>query len=420
MTLAEKFRVTLQELQSLYEQDKFEVYKGETSVTNQYLTLNHAHVLIDEVKIKQSNKKLETHSRHSHRSRRSKSISSSSTTSSAARMRALAEAAAARESAEYERVIAEREHARREREHQRERAEYEKDLAILAANRKVAVANAKLKAIERAIEEEEIEIRCEIPEIPKVKSEVRTQDWVRANSVTQHPPQESKVPVPQHNNAPRERSQTPRANTAAAATLQEKDRDPQFTPGGLFAASTPIRETSASYLIETLASSNTQIVAGLAKQTLPKCHPDIFGGDPTLFHPWKTAFKAMISDAEVFPIQEINYLRSFTSGEPQRLVDNYRKRQQQNPSALLKDLWAELERRFGSPAVITNALLERMHKTASFGENENTKLQEFADLCADVESQVAHLPGLQCLNFPNAVQPIAEKLPSSLRGKWEK
>ena len=117
-------------------------------------------------------------------------------------MRALAEAAAARESAEYERVIAEKKHARREseaeieRKHQRERAGYEKDLAILAANRKVAVANATLKAIEHAIEEEEIEIRCEIPEIPKVKSEVRTQDWVRSNSVTQHPPQESKVPVP--------------------------------------------------------------------------------------------------------------------------------------------------------------------------------------------------------------------------------
>ena len=52
------------------------------------------------------------------------------------------------------------------------------------------------------------------------------------------------------------------------------------------------------------------------------------------------------------------------------------------------------------PDVIKNALLERMHKTASFGENQNTKLQEFADLCADVESRVAHLPGLQCLNFP--------------------
>ena len=121
MTLAEKFRVTLQEVQSLYEQDKFEVYKGETSVTNKYLTLNRAHVLIDEVKIKQSNKQLETRSRHSRWSRRSKSISSSSTTSSAARMRALAEAAAVRESAEYERVIAKREHARREREAEIER-----------------------------------------------------------------------------------------------------------------------------------------------------------------------------------------------------------------------------------------------------------------------------------------------------------
>ena len=192
----------MQELQSLYEQDKFEVYKGETSLANEYLSLNHAHVLIDEVKIKQSNKQLETRSRHSSHSRRSKSISSSSTTSSAARMRALAEAAAARESTEYERVIAEKKHARRERKaeierkHQREHAGYEKELAILAANRNVAVANATLKAIERAIEEEEIEIRCEIPEIPKVKSEVRTQDWVRSNSVTQHPPQESKVPVP--------------------------------------------------------------------------------------------------------------------------------------------------------------------------------------------------------------------------------
>ena len=162
VTLAEKFRVTLQELQSFYEQDKFEVYNGETSLTNEYLTLNHAHVLIDEIKIKQSSKQLEIRSRHSRHSRLSKSISSSSTTSSAARMRALAEAVATRESAEYERVIAEKEHARREREaeierkHQRERAEYEKDLAILAANRKVAVANAKLKAIERAIEKEEI------------------------------------------------------------------------------------------------------------------------------------------------------------------------------------------------------------------------------------------------------------------------
>ena len=203
-------------------------------------------------------------------------------------------------------------------------------------------------------------------------------------------------------------SEVPRVNT---------DR---HTPSQPFVASTPIRETSASHLIETLTFSNKQLVAGLARQNLPKCHPDTFSGDPTIFHPWKMAFKAMISDAEVSPVNEINYLRSFTSGEPQRLVDNYRKRQQLDPSALLKNLWEELERRFGSPAVITNTLLERMHETAAFSDNENLKLQEFADLCADIESQIAYLPGLAYLNFPNAIQPIVEKLPPSLRWKWEK
>lgn len=115
----------------------------------------------------------------------------------------------------------------------------------------------------------------------------------------------------------------------------------------------------------------------------------------------------MVSDANVSPVQEVNYLRRFTSGEVQKLVDSYRKRKQQDPSRLLSSLWAELERRFGSAAAITRVLLERMNKKAAFNDLENTKLQEFTDLCADVESQMNHLPGFACLNFPNAIQPIA-------------
>ena len=66
-----------------------------------------------------------------------------------------------------------------------------------------------------------------------------------------------------------------------------------------------------------------------------------------------------------------------------------------------------MERRFGSAAAITRVLLERISKTAVFNDSENAKLQEFADLCADVESQIHYLPclpGLACLNFPNAIQ----------------
>ena len=245
---------------------------------------------------------------------------------------------------------------------------------MLVANRKIAVAEAKVRAIELAMEEQEIEERREIPGIPHVKTEERTLNWVRSNSnsVTQslseklenkcqpeiprvkgecgklnqaHTRSEHEAPprkkeISQQNSPTSKLSESPRVNTA------------HRTPSQSFVASTPIREleTSASHLIETLTLSNKQMVAGLARQNLHKCHPDTFTGDPTLFHPWKMAFKAMISDAEVSAVNEINYLRSFTSGEPQRLVDNYRKRQKRDPNALLKNLWEELERRLGNPA----------------------------------------------------------------------
>lgn len=330
-------------------------------------------------------------------------MSSASTTSSATRIRALAEAAAARENAEYKKIIVEKQHACKEREAELERnrkqecAQHDKDLAVLAANRKVAVAEAKVRAIELAMEEQEIEERREIPGIPHLKTEERTLNWVRSNpnSVTQSLPEKlenkrqleiprvkgkdgklnrahtrsedeappRKIEISQQDYLTGKFSEIPRANTA------------HHMPSQSFVASTPIREleTSVSHLIETLTLSNKQIGAGLARQNLPKCHPDTFTGDPTLFHPWKMAFKAMISDAEVSAANEINYLRSFTSGEPQRLVNNYRKRQQRNPTALLKNLWEELERHFGNPAMITpywTACTKRRHsvmtKTSSY------------------------------------------------------
>ncbi|EDO42603.1 predicted protein [Nematostella vectensis] len=87
---------------------------------------------------------------------------------------------------------------------------------------------------------------------------------------------------------------------------------------------------------------------------------------------------------------------------------------------LLGQLWVELEKRFGSPAIISNSLLERLKIAARFSENQPEKLQQFADLCADVESQVEQLPSLACLNFAKEMQPVIKKLPKSICAKWEK
>lgn len=73
----------------------------------------------------------------------------------------MAEAAAARQQAEYDRLIAEKENQCRQQEaeeelrHEQTKSQHDLDMAILTANKMQAIADAKLKAIELSIREEE-------------------------------------------------------------------------------------------------------------------------------------------------------------------------------------------------------------------------------------------------------------------------
>lgn len=113
----------------------------------------------------------------------------------------------------------------------------------------------------------------------------------------------------------------------------------------------------------------------------------------------------MIQDAKLNPSQEMTYLHDYTKGNVQDLVDNYKKRQQRDPAVTVCDLWTEIEKRFGNIAVITNSLLERLQSTAKFNGRDKSKLQQFPDICMDVDDQMTNLPGLTCLNYPTAIQP---------------
>ena len=433
---AEEFGSLLQGLLTLYEQDLHEFIEG-AQLKEENETLNRALLLIDNLKnriARQSEELLETRSVYSRHSLRHSSVSRAS--SSVARLQALADVRAASQEAQYTRLIAEKELERRtrdaevERIRQQEKVRYQKELKILGADKKAALANAMLKVFEEALLERELGRDSESPslEVPRIKNEERTSQWVHFSPTPNPPPTDCRSRPGCTRESLSALEQSKSLSPSAVPKRHSPGQDPpserakQDTPCNRqpIITSTPLIDATGSQLIETLTSVNQQIIAGLARQNLPKCQPDAFSGDPTLFHPWKAAFKAMIRDVSVYPVQEINYLRSFTSGEPQKLVDNYRKRKHLDPCGLLKNLWAELERCFGSAAIITNELLERMHALAAFRESENDKLQEFVDLCADVTSQIFCLPALARLNFPNAIQPIAAKLPPSLRGKWEK
>ena len=325
--VSEELRTKIGELRNLYTQDENN-YLGdeETLLTSESLTLDQPYKLVEEIKSRQSDTLLETRSRLSYQSNRSRILSRASTASSAAKMKALAEAAAAQESAEFEKRIAEKEHERRRREaeiertREQERANHERELAFLTAERKIAIADAKLKAIEQAMEEEDTGEKIEIAGIPNAKSVERTSTWLNLTSpeTPQLGPNLTKLKTPFKVRMP---EKPPAKSRAATSQLENNEGNNQIAHQAFsrsLIASTPINITG-SQLIETLTSVNEQIVAGLARQNLPKCHPDTFNGDPTPFHPWKAAFKAMISDTNVSPVQQVNYLRRFTSGEAQKL-----------------------------------------------------------------------------------------------------
>ena len=81
---------------------------------------------------------------------------------------------------------------------------------------------------------------------------------------------------------------------------------------------------SGNECLGAVAATNDKLIASLARISLPKCHPDIFFGDATMFHPWKSTFKGMISDSEITAEQEMNYLHMYTRGAPQKLVNSFR------------------------------------------------------------------------------------------------
>lgn len=533
MAATEEFDLIRQELASLYKQDKRGVYESQAFLMGENTTLQLADQLISKIKSAQKPDKLsDTMSVRSRDSRRSRA-SRASTSSSVIRMRALVEAATAKEQAEYDRLMAEKENEMKQREAEEEkrrqqaRAQHERDVAIMSADKRVAVANAKLKAIQESFIEKELNDPIGLPDMEITECQERTMTWVnssyplynicdsnpkgatalndeRTTKGEEHTPanlyvageehllDDENIPIEGHTpvnictpgrehslvkeNTPKE-GHTPanvysheeenalaethipevrytptegeRRNLATAPTTKVTQNmasptNPQrefvkvigkpppsthYTfnyphPSGFSVKqpalhSTP-KETSSGIPLETFAASNQRLVASLAKQSLPKCHPDLFDGDVTMFHSWKRSFKAMVRDADVTADQEINYLRNYTNGEPQQLVDNYRKRQGDNPASTLAELWTELERRFGNTAALTQALLERLSSAASFGEKDNTRLQKLADLCVDVDCQMTHLPGLACLNYPIAIRPVIEKLPASLKTKWEK
>lgn len=232
---SEEFGKLLKELLDLYGQGSHEDHVGEAHLDEENHILERALLLVEKLKnriSRQSSKLLELRSVSSRHSSRRSSVSKTSST--IARLRALADAKAAKEEAQYTRLIAQKELERRtrdaeaERIRQQENARFESEMAILGADKKAVIANAKLKVFENALLEEDLERESELPEfkVPKIKTEQRTSQWVHS-SLTPGPLPTGNSFRHEREHDPLSASETTKPLLSAAPKLKTSEKTPQ-------------------------------------------------------------------------------------------------------------------------------------------------------------------------------------------------
>ena len=185
-------------------------------------------------------------------------------------------------------------------------------MALLATAKADAITDAyKLQAIEQSIIKDELPyVLTEQRNLEVEDTQSRTKVWVDT-----HNDSKRKLNLPDPNvNTPYPRPDIPEnaaelppatnrsADRVQAANVKEDTNDSGlkrvFAPKG-FASNPPIFTPTSTIpgptvlqeCIEGIAKTNERVVVSLAKQNLPKCHPEVFEGDATLFHPWKNRLR---------------------------------------------------------------------------------------------------------------------------------
>lgn len=82
-------------------------------------------------------------------------------------------------------------------------------------------------------------------------------------------------------------------------------------------------------------------------------------------------------------------------------------------------IWDRLERTYGSPEVIEDALFKRIDTFPKITNQDYSKLTKLSDLLMELQSAKAEgdFPGLSFLDTARGVNPIVQKLPFGLQEK---
>lgn len=162
----------------------------------------------------------------------------------------------------------------------------------------------------------------------------------------------------------------------------------------------------------------------LIRQDLFAKSANPFGGtgQEDRFHFWVSLLGNRLRGLSLSALDVIGVLMANTSGEANKLIQDFQVAGGSNPEAALALIWTKLYQRYGSGERVASSLRSRLLSSPSIVSDGamGRKLRELADLCSIVEAQISNIPELSTLNFSEGIRPLWEKLPLHLQTRWKR
>ena len=150
---------------------------------------------------------------------------------------------------------------------------------------------------------------------------------------------------------------------------------------------------------------------------LPPPETSVFTGDPLSYPGWKSAFQILIEQKKIHTSERLPSLKRYVSGSIRDVIDGYFLL---SSDTAYEEAKSTLDKRYGDPFVIANALRDKLEKWPEILPRDGTGLKKFADFLQQCQIAIQTTKSLSVLNYDRENRKLLSKLPDWIVSRWER
>ncbi|XP_021358095.1 uncharacterized protein LOC110453467 [Mizuhopecten yessoensis] len=136
---------------------------------------------------------------------------------------------------------------------------------------------------------------------------------------------------------------------------------------------------------------------------------------------WKSSFMNISKELEVNPPEELDLLCRWLGPASSIQANSLRAANYSNEAEAVRKIWDRLNERYGAPELVVQAFHQRLENLPKLANKDCVKIYELSDLLTELESlklDELYSSSLAYLDSSAGVNPIVNKLPGFMQGKW--